>query len=405
MLKRKSVMSMMLVLLLTVNMFGVAFAASPVDDLLKQLGSVNSAGAVSQSNSSGGLKDLLLGLVFGTLLNKVLNLPTDVLPGDGKGLGNTKKEVIGFYAENWAADPASFNSLKQHYNLIGTVAPFWGSVNEDGTITTRTSDNKAELMKFANDHKVKTTVLLNNAKSGTSSSPVHQLLNNPENRTNAVANIEEYVKTNDFAGVNIDFELVPPEDRDELTSFMKELSERLRPQGLTVAISVFPKQDETTNDVAIAYDYAELAKYVDQIIIMTYDNHGEWSGPGPVADIRWVESNLKYALQFIPKNKIYLGIAGYGYDWWSGGVKTLDYTTAMETATRHSANVSWDDAAKAPYFKYSDAQGEHQVWFENSRSLAFKLELVNKYDLKGVALWRLGQEAPDYWQTIQEKLR
>lgn len=405
MLKRKSVMSMMLVLLLTVNMFGVAFAASPVDDLLKQLGSVNSAGAVSQSNSSGGLKDLLLGLVFGTLLNKVLNLPTDVLPGDGKGLGNTKKEVIGFYAENWAADPASFNSLKQHYNLIGTVAPFWGSVNEDGTITTRTSDNKAELMKFANDHKVKTTVLLNNAKSGTSSSPVHQLLNNPENRTNAVANIEEYVKTNDFAGVNIDFELVPPEDRDELTRFMKELSERLRPQGLTVAISVFPKQDETTNDVAIAYDYAELVKYVDQIIIMTYDNHGEWSGPGPVADIRWVESNLKYALQFIPKNKIYLGIAGYGYDWWSGGVKTLDYTTAMETATRHSANVSWDDAAKAPYFKYSDAQGEHQVWFENSRSLAFKLELVNKYDLKGVALWRLGQEAPDYWQTIQEKLR
>lgn len=405
MLKRKSVMSMMLVLLLTVNMFGVAFAASPVDDLLKQLGSVNSAGAVSQSNSSGGLKDLLLGLVFGTLLNKVLNLPTDVLPGDGKGLGNTKKEVIGFYAENWAADPASFNSLKQHYNLIGTVAPFWGSVNEDGTITTRTSDNKAELMKFANDHKVKTTVLLNNAKSGTSSSPVHQLLNNPENRTNAVANIEEYVKTNDFAGVNIDFELVPPEDRDELTRFMKELSERLRPQGLTVAISVFPKQDETTNDVAIAYDYAELVKYVDQIIIMTYDNHGEWSGPGPVADIRWVESNLKYALQFIPKNKIYLGIAGYGYDWWSGGVQTLDYTTAMETATRHSANVSWDDAAKAPYFKYSDAQGEHQVWFENSRSLAFKLELVNKYDLKGVALWRLGQEAPDYWQTIQEKLR
>lgn len=405
MLKRKSVMSMMLVLLLTVNMFGVAFAASPVDDLLKQLGSVNSAGAVSQSNSSGGLKDLLLGLVFGTLLNKVFNLPTDVLPGGGKWLGNTKKEVIGFYAENWAADPASFNSLKQHYNMIGTVAPFWGSVNEDGTITTRTSDNKAELMKFANDHKVKTTVLLNNAKSGTSSSPVHQLLNTPENRTNAVANIEEYVKTNDFAGVNIDFELVPPEDRDELTMFMKELSERLRPQGLTVAISVFPKQDETTNDVAIAYDYAELAKYVDQMIIMTYDNHGEWSGPGPVADIRWVESNLKYALQFIPKNKIYLGIAGYGYDWGSGGAQTLDYTTAMETATKHSANVSWDDAAKAPYFIYSDAQGEHQVWFENSRSLAFKLELVNKYDLKGVALWRLGQEAPDYWQTIQEKLR
>lgn len=404
MLNRKSVISIMLVLLLTANMFGVAFAASPVDDLLKQLGGVNSAGAVSQSNSSSGLKDLLLGLVFGTLLNKVFNLPGDVLPGGNKSQGNTNKEVIGFYAENWAADPASFNSLKQHYNTIDTVSPFWGTVNGDGTITTRASDNKAELMKFAHDHKVKTTVLLNNAKSGTSSSPVHQLLNNPENRTNAVANIEEYVKTNDFAGVNIDFELVPQEDRDQLTMFMKELAERLRPQGFTVAVSVFPKQDEATNDVAIAYDYAELAKYADQIIIMTYDNHGEWSGPGPVADIRWVESNLKYALQFMPKNKIYLGIAGYGYDWSSGGTQSLDYTNAMETATKYGANISWDDAAKTPYFKYYDAQGEHQVWFENSRSLGYKLDLVNKYDLKGVALWRLGQEAPDYWQTIQEKL-
>jgi spore germination protein len=52
-----------------------------------------------------------------------------------------------------------------------------------------------------------------------------------------------------------------------------------------------------------------------------------------------------------------------------------------------------------------DSAGQHQVWFENSRSLAYKLDLVNKYDIKGVAIWRLGQEDPGYWQVLRDKLR
>jgi spore germination protein YaaH len=374
-------------------------AASPVDDILKSTGSVN------PTSSSGGVKDLLLGLILGKLLSQVLNLPAETVPGGGKWSGGAKKEVIGFYAEDWSSDPASLNSLKQHYDMMQTVTPFWGTINEDGTITPRDSNNMDEVKRFAREKKVKVTVLLNNAKSGANSSPIHGLLNDSQSRTNAVANIEEYVKSNGFDGVNIDFESVPPEDRDKLTLFMEELSQRLRPQGLTVAISVFPKQDETTNDVAIAYDYEKLPKYVDQIVLMTYDNHGEWSGPGPVADISWVENNLKYALRFMPKSKLYLGIAAYGYDWTAGNVNTVNYSNAMETATKYGAKLSWDEAAKVPYFKYSDANNEHQVWFENSRSLSYKLDLVSKYDLKGLAIWRLGQEDPAYWQTIKEKVR
>lgn len=404
-MRRKKVGVMALVLLLMINILAIGpVAASSVDDILQQMGTVNSASSAS-SSSSGGLKDLLLGLIFGKLLNQVLNIPADALPGGGKWSGGTQKEVIGFYAENWSADLASLNSLQQHHDMMQTVAPFWGTINEDGTITTRSSNNRDDVMRLAHENKKKVTVLLNNAKSGTSSSPVHQLLNSPENRTNAVANIEEYVKANGFDGVNIDFELVPPEDRDKLTLFMEELSQRLRPAGLTVAMSVFPKQDETTNDVAIAYDYAQLPKYVDQIILMTYDNHGEWSGPGPIADIRWVENNLKYALRFIPKTKLYLGIAAYGYDWGPDGTKTVQYSETMEAATQYGAKLNWDESAQVPYFKYYDNDSEHQVWFENSRSLAAKLDLVTKYDIRGVALWRLGQEDPVYWQTLREKLR
>jgi spore germination protein len=379
-------------------------SAASVDEILQQAGITKSL--TEMSSSSGNLKDVWVGLLLGSLLNRVFNIPSDDLPGRIKLSGtSSKKEVVGFYAENWASDTASLNSLQQHGDMINVVSPFWSTINEDGTITSRSTNNRDAVMRYARENRVKVTLLLNNAKSGTSSVPIHHLLSNSQRRSDAVANIEEHVKVNGFDGVNIDFEMVPPEDRDYVTQFMQELSDRLRPSGYTVAMSVFPKKDESTNDVAIAYDYKALANYVDQIVVMTYDNHGEWSGPGSVADITWVEDNLKYALQFIPKQKIYLGIAAYGYDWSATGVQTVTYSDAMEQAAKYNTAISWDPASKSSYYTYVDSAGQHQVWFENSRSLAYKLDLVNKYDIKGVAIWRLGQEDPGYWQVLRDKLR
>jgi len=47
----------------------------------------------------------------------------------------------------------------------------------------------------------------------------------------------------------------------------------------------------------------------------------------------------------------------------------------------------------------------HEVWIENHVSLKPKLELVDKYDLGGIAIWRLGKEDPDNWRVIREVLK
>jgi spore germination protein YaaH len=199
--------------------------------------------------------------------------------------------------------------------------------------------------------------------------------------------------------------MVPAGDRDNLTAFMRELYARLKPQGYIVSLDVFPKQDES-NDIAAAYDYAELTKYADKIMIMTYDNHGMWSGPGPIADIRWVENNLKYALKFIPKNKLYLGIAAYGYDWSAQGTQSLEFKAIMDLIQRYNKDVQWDNSSKSPYFSYTAADGiAHTVWFENSESLKHKLALLTKYDIAGAAMWKLGEEDPAYWPVLRDKFR
>ncbi|MCX7779325.1 MAG: glycosyl hydrolase family 18 protein [Negativicutes bacterium] len=170
-------------------------------------------------------------------------------------------------------------------------------------------------------------------------------------------------------------------------------------------MDVFPKQNEN-NEVAAAYDYAELAKYADKIIIMTYDNHGAWSGSGPIADIRWVEESLKYALKFIPKSKLYLGIAAYGYDWAGEKVESVEHKQISALIQQYKPAVRWYEPSKSPYFTYKGTDGlNHQVWFENARSISYKLDLANKYDIAGVAMWRLGGEDVGYWRTIRDKFR
>jgi spore germination protein YaaH len=44
------------------------------------------------------------------------------------------------------------------------------------------------------------------------------------------------------------------------------------------------------------------------------------------------------------------------------------------------------------------------VWFENAESLAYKTDIVNKWNLNGLALWRMGMEDPLAWDSIAAKV-
>lgn len=376
----------------------VPAAAFSVSDLLGQT-------AVSSNTSSASghsILDVLLGLLLGKYLGTNSSASgQDSMPAKTSSLGS--KELVGFYAEWWGTDTSSYNDMYTNTDVLKTIAPFWATLGEDGSVADRGGIDHASVVKFAHEHNISVLLMVNNDKQNSAQPPIHKVLADKGLRTLAISNLEKYIKQYNLDGINIDFEMVPAEDRDNLTQFMQELSARLKPQGYIISIDVFPKQDET-NDVSIAYDYKELAKYADKIMIMTYDNHGTWSDAGPVADKSWVENNLKYALKFIPKNKLYMGIAGYGYDWSSKGVESLEYTGVMNLVQQFNANVQWDDAAKSPHFSYTGQDGvAHQVWFENKESLKAKLDLVNKYDIAGAALWKLGEEDPGYWQVFKDK--
>jgi len=138
---------------------------------------------------------------------------------------------------------------------------------------------------------------------------------------------------------------------------------------------------------------------------MTYDEHWIGGNPGPVASKPWVEKVVDYAAGVIPRDKLLLGIGNYGYDWvvGKGGNRSVPAKNMPELARKYGAAIKWDNQSQTPYFNYWKDGQKHVVWFESTDSAALKLDLVKKYDLKGIAVWRLGFESPDFWDMVEKK--
>ncbi len=312
------------------------------------------------------------------------------------------KTVMGYYI----MASQSFDSLVQNSNSLTAIAPWSWGLNSYGNLTGDIDPaSLGEVLEFAGNRQLKTYALVHNMLNGSFDSRVaSNLINNKYAAKQAVDQIHQTLINWGLSGINLDFENVPAGDKEALTEFVAEISNKLRPDGLEITMAVPAKtKDSADSDYTGAYDYARLGEYVDKLVIMAYDQHYRGGTPGPIASVQWVESVIKYALSQVPADKIVLGIPNYGYDWpKSGTAQGLTYDQTMQLAASEGANVRWQSNDKVPYFKYGSG---HEVWFENRYSIKYKLELVNRYKLNGIALWRLGQEDPGIWQVIDDTLK
>jgi spore germination protein len=110
----------------------------------------------------------------------------------------------------------------------------------------------------------------------------------------------------------------------------------------------------------------------------------------------------------MPPNKIMMGQNLYGYDWTlpfvQGSVaKAVSPQQAIELAARYKVQIQYDTKAQAPFFKYTAADGkQHEVWFEDARSIQAKFNLIKELNIRGMSYWKLGLAFPQNWLLIVE---
>ena len=118
-----------------------------------------------------------------------------------------------------------------------------------------------------------------------------------------------------------------------------------------------------------------MGEAADHVLLMTYEWGYTYGPPMAVAPLPQVRDVVEYAVTEIPASKINLGIPNYGYDWplpYERGVtraQTLGNVQAVQLAIARGAAIEFDETARSPYFNYVEDGTEHEVWFEDVRSL------------------------------------
>ncbi len=299
------------------------------------------------------------------------------------------------------------NLLLSTLSYLSAINIFNYMVTEDGNLI---YINDEELINLATDNQVASLMVLTNLQPGAafSSDIIRNIVNSENIQDLLINNILDVLKAKNYFGVDIDFEYVYPEDKAKYESFIRRLTEALRAEGYLVTAALAPKISSDQKGILYeSHDYKIIGEIVDNVLLMTYEWGFTLSPPMAVAPVNNVERVVQYALTQIDNNKILMGIPNYGYNWILPHVKgtkasVISNVEAIELARQYGANIQFDETAQAPFFRYFDEEGiEHEVWFEDARSIAAKLELVEKYDLAGIFYWTLMSAFPQNWTVLE----
>ena len=320
--------------------------------------------------------------------NRVYPGQTVVIPTDGRHM----REVV---VNGYVTDAAD-STLNAALPYLTFLSPFSYRSDILGNLTPTFN---LDLTLSAGQRAANLLTLTNLLEAGGFSSQIaHAILTDQTVQDTFLENVEALLRQGGWYGVNVDFEYVYQFDRESYNQFLRRLTERMHRLGYIVATALAPKlSDDQQGLLYSAHDYAFHGQTVDYVVLMTYE-WGYTYGPAmAVAPINMVRKVLDYATRVMPAGRILMGVPNYGYDWTlpfvqGTAARSLSNVDAVTLAGQVRASIQYDQTAQSPFFRYYDGDGrQHEVWFEDARSLQAKYALVNEYGLAGVSFWNLNK--------------
>ncbi|MEI7028300.1 glycosyl hydrolase family 18 protein [Paenibacillus sp. y28] len=292
---------------------------------------------------------------------------------------------------------------------LNVISPTWFHLlDEEGNLK---NNADPEYVKWARDRGYQVWALFSNSFDPKMTS---EALSTYDKRIKMIKQLLAFAQMYKLQGINIDFENVYLKDKAKVTQFVRELTPLLHQQGLVVSMDVTPKS--TNEQWSMFYDRKALAESIDYMMVMTYDEH--WaSSPkaGSVASLPWVESSITRIMKEdqVPSSKLLLGIPFYTRIWTEtvkdGKTQVSSKAVTMPTVEGMIKNKGlkpqMDAASGQQYVEYTENGQTIKIWLENELSVKARAQLVNKYNLAGIASWRRGYERPEIWDVLKDNLK
>ena len=301
--------------------------------------------------------------------------------------------------------PVLENSAREAAPYLTYLAPFSFQARRDGTLKEPLLNN---FPAIARTNRNVLMMVINNQENDQFSDELGRiLLNDMAIQDKFLNTIVATAKKYGFRDIHFDFEFLRPADREAYNNFLRKAKQRFKNEGWLMSTALAPKTSATQKGKWYeGHDYKAHGEISDFVVIMTYE-WGYSGGPAmAVSPIDSVRKVLEYAITEMPSNKILMGQNLYGYDWTlpfvQGSVaKAVSPQQAIQLAAKYNVPIQYDTKAEAPFFKYRDEAGkEHEVWFEDARSIQAKFDLIKELNIRGMSYWKLGLSFPQNWLLI-----
>tara|TARA_B100001540_G_scaffold309591_1_gene326029 strand:+ start:153 stop:1457 length:1305 start_codon:yes stop_codon:yes gene_type:complete len=315
-------------------------------------------------------------------------------------------EVIG-YLPYW--EYSEYPDLD--YSLLTQINFFSAELSIYGDIINDHNWENLYFIDFAQSHGVKVKL----CATLFGSYELSTLLENYFYRQNAINNLLDLVLSVGADGIDIDFELLPTNQRDNLVLFMEELSFAFHSQMDDPIITMATPAIDWSN----AWDYESLAEITDGLFIMGYNYFYSGSAnAGPVAPLGGYFYDIEYTVNdYLNKtnnqtDKLILGLPYYGYDWdvvdSSINSETMSYGIAKTYAEARMLDEYygsyWDQSSNSAWLTYyDDTWTWNQCWFDDHLSLSNKYAFAKELELQGIGIWALGydDDYDDLWNLLK----
>ena len=355
-------------------------------------------------------------------------------------------------------EASSTRDALAHIDQLHEVNPFVYVVQNDGTIADRAGiadEPWRSLITVAKAKKVRVIPTIMSSDTAM----LHAILSNTKRRIQLEDDITALVRREGFDGIDIDFEGKSAADKQYFSTFLRGLYQRMGNKWVMCTIeSRTPIADRyfgvtPPKDAGLyANDFVQINKYCDRVRFMTYDqetidqklNAAALSAPYvPVADVKWVEKAIRLAMQTIPKHKIVIGVATYGYEYQVTPLTQSGYRYdklwafnpryATELATQIGSKIQRNSAGELSFSYIPQIQlppppkvdqqlsdttpipaplqsgtpaavvlataSYNIVWWSDAQAIKQKIDLAKRLGVRGVAIFKLdGGEDPAMWQ-------
>ncbi|MBQ6449657.1 hypothetical protein IJJ08_02015 [bacterium] len=381
------------------------------------------------------------------------------------GTASANLGIVYGFLPYWSVDNYQIDNTVSHVSYFRLAIDADGNLSDDGGAHIYESDRMQQIFDQIERQNIKLEVTFFTSHSD----DIYNLVNCEKCQKRLLDNIAQVVEKDRLDGVNLDLEYLGTLTRGEqqkMTFFLYDLKNMLLEKfpRTKLSIDVYGGAASMENNL---WDWSKIGQIVDRVIVMGYDYRTRRADtPGSssptLSDNIWggnIWDDIISLERFVESDRIILAVPFYGYAWetttcdletaktYPDTGQTLTYRGAQNMLNNPLSDAVeyWDSSSLTPYLVFTDDgirseqteneqmqtvaglpsplpesadsdqietstgdNGEkrcHIGFFENQRSLEYKIDLIENLHLGGIAIWALGYEGEyqQLWETIDSR--